>query len=154
MPKTTKIMARNPKPSIHAELAKNILKQLKIKQKGEMPRMRGGCGVCTYLEKQKGGALNPKSKKELTKMLNVFMRELRADQKVHQTGGGKVSAWFKNTFASPKAMKFYRNFAKGFKIGWNTTAKIAEPILGAASLAFPALAPVAGGVSIYNQLAN
>ena len=152
--KSKKIMKRNSKPSIHVELAKQLSKRLKLKQKGELPNMRGGCNVCSYLEKQRGGALNSKSKKELTKMINTFVRELRVDQKAHQSGGGKISQWFKSTFAGPKARKFYSDFGRGFKIGFLGASKVAEPILGIASMAVPGLLPVSAGVSIFNQLAQ
>jgi len=153
MPKT--IMKRNPKPSIYAELAKLLLKEHKIKHKGEIPSMRGGSKVIDFIEEKKGKKLDAKTKRVLAKMLNQQLRVLRAEHSsARQLGGSKFTDFFTKKIPNWWKSKPMKSFRSGFVQGLTGVSRVAEPILGAASLAFPALAPVAGGVSIFNQLAN
>jgi hypothetical protein len=142
MPKSAKIMAKNPSLSVNQLIMAELLKKMKVKAKP----MKGGACCVDYIAKEKKKKLDPAQRKELIKMLNGFMRE----SKKNQVGGGILQDWF----TGKKAKHFWKSFGDGFVRGFTGTAKIAAPILDIASVAFPALAPVAGGVHVFNKLVN
>jgi len=78
----------------------------------------------------------------------LFMYLVKRKVKKGSSGSGLIQ----DLFTGKKAQKFWKGFKKGFVQGFTGTAKIAEPLLNAASIAIPALTPVAMGVSTFNSL--
>ncbi len=145
MPKSTKIMARNPSLSVPQRVMIQLMKELKIK--GTPPaNMRGGCKMCDYLASQKGKKLNPDVRKQLAKALNDFMKMA----KKNQVGGGILQDWF----TGRKAKKFWSDVGTGFVKGFTGVSRVAAPILDVATIFMPELAPVTIGVNAINQLAK
>ena len=145
MPKSAKIMAKNPSLSVPQRVMIQLMKELKIK--GTPPaNMRGGCKMCDYLASQKGKKLNPDDRKKLAKALNDFMRLA----KKNQVGGGIIQDWF----SGKKAKKFWSDVGHGFVKGFTGVSRVASPILDVATIFMPELAPVTIGVNALNQLAK
>lgn len=105
------------------KVAEHLIKLFKIKSK-TMPAMRGGANLVDYLAKSRKKPLEKPHRSLLIKELNRFIRNAKTQQK----GSGKVGDWFKNTFDSPSAHRFYKGFAKGFKSVYSPAMRIFEPI--------------------------
>lgn len=141
-------------PNVYDEVFKRLIKEHKIKTKGEqLPlKIRGGAKMIEFIEAKKGKKLDPKVRRELTRMLNTELRALRGQyNNSKQIGGSRFTDFFTKDIPNWWNSKPVKSFRSGFVRGFTGTAKALAPVLDVATTAAPFLAPVTAGVHAFNK---